>query len=94
MTKARYVNGLELPCFLQKEALAKFAHRYTGNHVPDWVRKSESPVFLPFRDDNEWLANTEFAVNAAGDKLDERVNYCHSSPTWPNNPELRPSKQS
>lgn len=68
------------------EVLRSYAHRYTGNHCPDWARTlrpdgSRYPV--QFRDDADWLANTRFAVTRAG-RLDKRARFCRSFPTWPN----------
>lgn len=73
--------------------LAAFCHRHTGNHVPAWAtrpRADGTPYPVHFASDAEWLANTRFAVGAHGD-LDRRVSQCYSTPTWPNNPELRPA---
>lgn len=69
--------------------LAAYCHRYTGNHKPAWATAGVSaPYPVQFASDAEWLVNTRFAVNAHGD-LDRRSKECLSSPTWPNNPELR-----
>lgn len=72
--------------------LAAYCHRFTGNHRPAWAsqpwKADGTPYPLQFASDAEWLANTRFAVGAHGD-LDRRSKECLSSPTWPNNPELR-----
>ena len=73
--------------------LRAYVHRFTGDHKPEWAGKEwkdGKPYPLQFRDDNDWLANTKFAVRLDG-SLDGRVKYCESHPTWPDNPELRQS---
>jgi hypothetical protein len=90
--RARYVLGSALAPFVQESAKRRFVHRYTGEHRPQWAARTYAdgrsyPVH--FADDLEWLNNSYFAVTAAG-FLDDRVVSCHSHPTWPNNPELRP----
>lgn len=83
------LKGDQLNPVARKAALCKFVHRYTGDHVPRWVRDSENiSTPLQFASDEEWLANSEFWVTKEG-YLDERFNHCQSNPTWPNNPELR-----
>lgn len=85
------VLGCNLPLSLQAEAKRAFVNRYTGNHRPHWVNNGMpdgSPYPLQFADDNDWLGHTYFEVTKAG-KLSARTRYCESSPTWPNNPELR-----
>jgi hypothetical protein len=86
MQLKNYKLGSELSQSEQQEALNRFVHRYTGNHKPQWVMHHKTP--LQFKDDADWLAHTRFAVTKAG-KLHNGVKYCQSSPTWPNNPELR-----
>lgn len=86
-----YVKGSELSVALQREACAGYVHRYTGDHVPAWARKEwkdGQPYPLQFRDDADWLANTEFPITKAG-QLAKQPGDCFSRPTWPNNPELR-----
>lgn len=85
--------GHELSPVTQREALARFVHRYTAEHVPAWARKKTvafpNGAPLQFATDAEWLRNTQFAVKKNG-TLDKRVNHCETGePTWPNNPELR-----
>lgn len=89
---ARWANGSSLPHHTQEQAKRQFVHRYTGEHRPGWADKSwkDGRAYpVQFKDDADWLANTLFAVTVAG-FLDRRVAHCHSSPTWPDNPELRP----
>ncbi len=85
------VKGTQLPYQQQRMALASYVHRFTGTHTPAWARKPRSdgtayPV--QFKDDADWLANTEFPVTKSG-RLGR--GDCYSRPTWPNNPELRRS---
>jgi len=63
-----------------------FVHRYTGEHTPQWVKQNPAP--LHFKDDADWLNNTYFEITKKGE-LSRKVNSCESTPTWPNNPELR-----
>lgn len=86
-----YVKGSELNPDQQKEVKSKFVHRYTGNNKPEWAKqtwKDGKPYPLHFKDDNDWLENTKFAVTKKG-KLHAGTKYVDSSPTYPNNPELR-----
>lgn len=81
--------GSELTPEQQREALNRFIYRYTGNHTPNWVRMSRPKIPpLQFKDDADWLAHTSFAVNKDG-SFNRRKTHCESTPTWPNNPELR-----
>lgn len=79
------LKGSELAPDQQREALARFVHRYTGDHTPKWVsnaRRAEGKIYpVQFRDDRDWLANTDFEVTSTG-KL-RRNNDCFSRPTWP-----------
>ena len=79
-------KGSELSPDTQKAALARYVHRYTGDHRPLWVdhaRISEGKVMpVHFASDAEWLAHTLFHVKADG-TLDGRYRYCESSPTFP-----------
>jgi hypothetical protein len=81
---ANMVLGSDLSPSVKREALARFINRYTGDHKPDWVKRATSTYLYPvqFRDDEEWLANTRFAVTAKGE-LDRRIIHCESTPTWP-----------
>jgi hypothetical protein len=86
--------GSELSPAVQRDALAVFVNRYTRTHRPPWTRGADPTKFpggvypLQFDSDADWLAHTMFAVRKDG-KLDKRVRHCESSPTWPDNPELR-----
>lgn len=96
MDRARYVRGSDLCGHVQAQAKARFAERYTGDHTPKWATqqwKDGRSYPLQFANDADWLANTMFAVTLAG-FLDQRVEHCHSQPTWPQNPELRPTPPS
>lgn len=80
-----YVNGLALSPALQREALARYVHRFTRDHVPAWAKQPQPdgrsyPVH--FDSDSEWLAKTYFPVTARG-KLAARPGNCQSHPTWP-----------
>ena len=82
----QYVNGANLPAALQREARARYVHRFTGDNSPSWTRVPRPcgrSYPLQFRDDADWLANTDFPVTKAG-ALANRPRYCESSPTWPN----------
>jgi len=83
--------GTQLCASDQQHVLAAYVHRFTRDHKPAWARWPRedgqvSPV--QFASDADWLANTRFAVRKNG-RLDGRARYCESSPTWPDNPELR-----
>lgn len=77
--------GSELTAEDQKACLAKFVHRFTREHVPQWA-KSPRPDGTPYKphfaSDRDWLENTYFRVTKSG-RLDRRAKYCHSCPTWP-----------
>ena len=83
--------GSQLNDSAKREALQRFVNRFTGQHRPQWVNEpmpDGSAYPVQFRDDADWLANTRFYVTKNG-RLDKRTTACQSSPTWPNNPELR-----
>ena len=87
-------NGNDLNYSTRAEVLRAFVHRFTGDHKPDWARKPRpdgTAYPLQFKDDADWLANTFFAINRDG-SLSAKQHFCSSSPTWPNNPELRANK--
>jgi hypothetical protein len=87
----KWVKGTSLSSFEQKRALGMFNQRFTGDHKPSWADKEwkdGKPYPLQFKDDKEWLANTEFPVTKDG-KISNRHRFCRSNPTWPDNPELR-----
>lgn len=93
---ARYAKGSDLSQHTQAQCKARYVHRYTGDHKPAWVSKTwkDGRAYpLQFADDADWLAHTWFAVTLLG-TLDARVTHCHSEPTWPDNPELRPKGRS
>jgi hypothetical protein len=71
-------RGSELSPDVQKECLAQYVHRYTGQHKPQWAGEQYK---RQFKDDAEWLDNTFFHVTKAG-RLDNRYNRCESTPTW------------
>lgn len=65
----------------QKEALARFVHRFTEQRRPQWAQSNHN--YTPqFRDDADWLANSYFQVTKRG-TLDKRRSHCESHPTWP-----------
>ena len=74
----QWVKGTELNDDARREALARFCHRYTGDHKPNWVTWEP----LHFASDASWLENTKFAVTKSG-RLSRAHSYCQSSPTWP-----------
>lgn len=87
--------GSELSPDQQRAALARFVHRFTGEHVPEWSKrpwKDGKTYPLQFKDDADWLAHTRFVVTPSG-RLCNRATSCYSCPTWPNNPELRTGSQ-
>jgi hypothetical protein len=87
----RMKKGTELTAAQQRDVLAQFAHRYTKEHIPAWARQPRpdgSTYPVQFSSDQDWLEHSRFAVTSTG-KLDGRVKYCESNPTWPDNPELR-----
>lgn len=82
----RFVTGAQLHPEDRRRVLSAYVHRFTGDHTPQWARKprpSGEAYEVQFADDNDWLANTRFAVTAKGG-LDKRVRHCESNPTWPN----------
>lgn len=83
--------GSELTKEEQSYVLAAFVHRFTRDHKPQWALspwKDNKPYPVQFDSDKEWLANTRFNVTESG-ALDRKVKECNSTPTWPDNPELR-----
>lgn len=83
--------GTELTSDERAQVLRFYVHRFTGDNRPAWSRKEWKDgkrYPLQFKNDAEWLANTRFAVTKTG-KLDNRATECMSTPTWPENPELR-----
>ena len=83
--------GIELDAPERRQVLAAYVHRYTGDHRPAWAQvpwKDGRPYPLQFSTDADWLAHTYFRTTRTG-RLDTRAADCYSTPTWPNNPELR-----
>jgi hypothetical protein len=84
------IKGNELPAALQAKAKRMYSYRFTGENTPAWAKeewKDGVSYPLQFADDADWLANSEFPVTKKGEfavRGDMR-----STPTWPNNPELR-----
>jgi hypothetical protein len=83
----KQVKGDRLSIAAQREARARFVNRWTKEHKPGWVH-DEKATPPQFASDSDWLANTLFWVRNDG-SLSERPSYCESSPTWPDNEELR-----
>ena len=86
-----WIRGSQLSKSLQRDVRGMFVHRFTGDHRPAWSNqewKDGQTYPLQFADDQDWLENTSFPINEKG-TIDKRVDHCFSSPTWPNNPELR-----
>jgi hypothetical protein len=83
-------RGDQLSADDQRKALATYVHRFTKEHRPAWSReprKDGKPYPVQFASDADWLANTEFPVSPKTGRL--ASGDCLSSPTWPDNPELR-----
>ena len=81
----RRILGSNLSPTLQREALSRFAHRYTGDHKPKWAQQpmpSGKPFPVQFASDQDWLASTLFWVTDRN-TLAKR-HPCESRPTWPN----------
>lgn len=89
--ETRWKLGSELDYTDQRHVLAAYVHRFTRQHRPQWANKpwkDGQPYPLQFDSDADWLAHTRFAVRVNG-RLDMRNHSCESTPTWPDNPELR-----
>ena len=85
------VHGNELSEEDKRYVLSAYTNRYTKEHTPKWAatpHKPGKPYPVQFENDEEWLKNTKFSITSKS-KLDGRCRECYSSPTWPNNPELR-----
>ena len=83
--------GIHLHANDQRHVLGAYVHRFTRTHVPAWARKEwkdGKPYPVQFDNDGDWLAHTHFVVRKNG-RLDMRSRHCESTPTWPDNPELR-----
>lgn len=88
---SEWKTGSELSAATQQDALRRYVHRSTREHRPSWASggwKDGKPYPLQFDNDRDWLCNTRFAVAKSG-ALCGRTKHCLSSPTWPDNPELR-----
>lgn len=76
--------GPRLSPALRRAALANYAHRFTGDHTPAWVRDCPRPDGVPYKPhfatDSEWLENTMFPVHR-GELIAHEP--CQSAPTWP-----------
>jgi hypothetical protein len=89
--EAPFKLGSELTPSERRDVLSTFVHRFTRDRIPAWARQTRTDATLypvQFDSDADWLAHTRFNVTAKG-ALDRRVSECHSTPTWPDNPELR-----
>lgn len=78
----------------QRHVLSAYVHRFTRDHKPSWAikpRPDGSAYPVQFASDSDWLDHTLFSTRNDG-RLDARAEACCSSPTWPDNPELRPVK--
>lgn len=91
MSAPNMVFGSKLSREDRETALARFTHRFTGEHRPSWAGKlrPDGTRYMPqFKDDADWLAHTEFHVTKSG-KLVERYgannrhDFVISHPTWP-----------
>lgn len=77
------ICGKELSQEDRKKALARYVHRFTGDHVPKWAHTpTPNGKFCPvqFKDDAEWLDHTLFPVNKSGKLIS---GDCQAFPTWP-----------
>ena len=85
-----WIAGDKLSAAAQSDALRRFVHRYTREHVPDWARKPRpcgGSYPVQFDSDADWLTHSLFQVRNDGG-LSDSASYCQSFPTWPDNPEL------
>lgn len=68
-----------------EEAKARYVHRYTADHVPEWAKHAapNGKYYAPqYVSDWEWFCNTQFPPN---NPLGPRVTDCYSDgQTWPN----------
>jgi len=71
-----------------EEAKARYVHRYTMEHVPQWAKDQTLVVdgqvryYAPhYRSDREWYENTTFPGE---NDIPKRAKYCNShGETWP-----------
>lgn len=90
-TPYRMLPGNQLTGSDRQHVLSAYVHRFTKDHKPGWAAKPRpygNPYPVQFASDADWLAHTLFHVTSGGN-LDGRFGDCQSSPTWPDNPELR-----
>ena len=81
----KQLNGSQLSPAEQHKALNSFVHRYTRDHVPQWVVRGRAvgKVYsVEFNSDQDWLEHTLFLTRDDG-QLSRRHRHCESSPTWP-----------
>lgn len=81
----KQIKGSQLGPIEQCKALSSFVHRYTRDHMPQWVVRGRAvgKVYsVEFDSDQDWLEHTLFWVRNDG-QLSRRHIYCESSPTWP-----------
>ena len=87
----RTTLGTDLNQMDRSDAIHLFTNRYTREFFPMWAAKERATTAtwpVQFLTDQEWLENTLFHVAPSG-SLDKRHRECDSTPTWPDNPELR-----
>lgn len=80
MAYPKWMPGSSLAPSIQREILAAYIYRHTGEHKP-----AGATVFNAkpsYATDAEWLAHTWFAVTADFRRLDRRVKHCRSHDGW------------
>jgi len=70
------------------QACARYVHRFTMEHVPEWARRGQMPNgrhYAPqFRSDAEWYANTVFPGEPSPMAPEFGADNCYTSgQTWP-----------
>lgn len=87
MAEAKMELGSAMPESLREEAKRRFVHRFTREHVPAWAATPapNGKFCAPqYASDEEWLANTRFALARGGAEFDRRCSHCESGgQTWP-----------
>jgi hypothetical protein len=73
----KQILGSQLEQSEQSKALACFVHRFTAEHVPQWVQHSNKKPICYFASDADWLNHTLFWIRNDG-KLSEKHRYCES----------------
>lgn len=84
-------RGSELSFEQKRYVLSVYVHRYTKDHIPAWSRrtwKDGKAYPVQYGSDQEWLERTYFNVTKDGHLVRNRDCYS-TTPTWPDNPELR-----